>query len=95
MLHKLISYEAVSWFMWIHLMLAQFGEFSEWDSVARGVPQHKVQHQKCPESYIFLSTEPELHFPAGDVLSRVGTKGGTAFVHDLEWFHYLFSSIIN
>lgn len=37
MLHKLISYEAASWFMWIHPMLAQPGEFSEWDSIAREV----------------------------------------------------------
>lgn len=95
MLHKLISYEAVSWFMWIYLMLARYGEFSEWDSIARGVPQHKAQHQKCPESYIFLSIKPELHFPAGGVLSIVGIKGGTTLVHDLECFPYLFSRLIN
>lgn len=71
MLPELISYEAVSWFMWIPLMLARFGEFSE----------------GC--------IQPELQFPAGDVLSIVGAKAGTTLAHDLECFHYLFSHLIN
>lgn len=39
--------------------------------------------------------QPELQFPAGDVLSIVGAKAGTTLAHDLECFHYLFSHLIN
>lgn len=74
---------AIWWIFWVILLPER-------------CPQQKARHQKFPKSYIFLHrTKPEVHFPAGDVLSIVGDKGGTTLAHDLDWFYYLFSSLIN